>query len=113
MNIEADDLSPMLARAEEASALMRALASPYRLMILCHLNGGEKSVGTLQTLVGLSQSALSQHLARLRADGLVATRREGQTIHYSLNGQPPAEVIGVLHRLYCESAPETATARGA
>lgn len=80
---------------------MRALSNPYRLMILCELHGGERSVGTLERIVGLKQSPLSQHLAKLRRDGLVATRREAQTIHYSLASPEAAKVIGLLYRLYC------------
>ena len=91
----------MHSRAGEASSLMRALSNPYRLMILCELHGGERSVGTLERIVGLKQSPLSQHLAKLRRDGLVATRREAQTIHYSLASPEAAKVIGLLYRLYC------------
>jgi len=88
--------------ARRASTLLRALGNERRLMILCHLAAGERSVGELQRLVGLGQSALSQHLARLRRDHLVKTRRAAQTIYYAL-GSPEAEaVIAVLHRLYCE-----------
>ena len=70
-------------------------------MILCQLHGGEKSVTPLQGSVGLSQSALSQHLARLREDGLVKTRRESQTIYYSLATPNVSEMIALLYRLYC------------
>jgi DNA-binding transcriptional ArsR family regulator len=73
-------------------------------MILCNLHQGERSVTKLQESVGLSQSALSQHLARLRADGLVTTRRESQTIYYSLATQNVSELIGLLYRLYCAPA---------
>jgi len=88
-------------RATEASTLMKALASPHRLLILCKLHEGEQSVGALAQVVGLSQSALSQHLARLRRDRLVTTRRESQTIHYALASAKVAEVIALLYRLYC------------
>lgn len=70
-------------------------------MILCHLIDGEKSAGALERLVGLRQSALSQHLAKLRARGLVRTRRDGQSIRYALVGEGPRAVIEVLYRLYC------------
>ena len=99
MNIQTDDLRP---RANEAASLMRALSSPHRLMILCELLQGERSVGQLELVVRLRQSALSQHLAKLRADGLVSTRRESQTIHYSLADPAVAKVIGTLHELYCQ-----------
>ena len=93
-----EDLAP---RAAEAEAFLKAMANRYRLMILCQLHQGEKSVTTLQGGVGLSQSALSQHLARLREDGLVKTRRESQTIFYSLATPNVSELIALLYRLYC------------
>jgi DNA-binding transcriptional ArsR family regulator len=71
------------------------------LLVLCNLANGEKSVGQLQSIIGLSQSALSQHLARLRQDGLVQTRRESQTIYYSLSSDEASRVIAVLYELYC------------
>jgi ArsR family transcriptional regulator, virulence genes transcriptional regulator len=84
-----------------ASCLMKAMANEKRLMILCQLLEGEKSVGQLEKAVGLSQSALSQHLARLRRDRLVATRRSAQTIYYSLKGRDAQAVIQTLHDLFC------------
>lgn len=87
--------------AAAASRLLKALANERRLMILCHLTTSERSVGELERLVGLSQSALSQHLARLREDGLVKTRRAAQTIYYSLDGEAAPRVIAVLYELYC------------
>lgn len=91
-------------RAEAAADLLKAMGHPCRLMILCHLIDGEKSAGTLERLVGLRQSALSQHLAKLRAHALVTTRREGQSIVYTLADPAPRAVIEVLHRLYCAPA---------
>lgn len=87
--------------AAAASRLLKALANERRLMILCHLSESERSVGELERLVGLSQSALSQHLARLREDGLVKTRRAAQTIYYSLDGEAAPRIIAVLYELYC------------
>ncbi len=87
--------------AGQATRLLKALANESRLMILCNLAGGEMTVGELNTHVDLSQSALSQHLALLRRDGLVQTRRQAQTIHYSLSEGPAQQVIGVLHDIYC------------
>ena len=87
--------------AQQASTLLKAMANEHRLMILCQLLAGEKSVGELERVIGLSQSALSQHLARLRRDDLVRTRRQAQTIFYSLNGTEARAVIETLHRLYC------------
>ncbi len=91
----------MAEHADEASRLMRALANPSRLVILCLLNGGEMSVGQINERVPLAQSALSQHLAVLRRDGLVSTRRESQTIYYSVRPGPAAEILAVLHAHFC------------
>ena len=91
----------MAAHAEDAARLMRALANPHRLLVLCVLSEGELPVGELNARVPLSQSALSQHLAVLRADGLVATRREAQAIYYRLNPGPAPSIIRTLHDLYC------------
>ena len=88
--------------ARKASALLKAMANERRLLILCHLAQGEKSVSELEGLVTLSQSALSQHLARLRRDGLVSTRRVAQTIYYSLAGREAGAIMETLHALYCE-----------
>lgn len=76
------------------------MGNTHRLMILCQLSKGERNVGELERIVGLSQSALSQHLARLRNDNLVKTRRAAQTIYYSLAGEEAAAVIETLCRLY-------------
>ena len=91
----------MADHAADAAGLMKALGNESRLMILCTLADGEQSVGQLNDRISLSQSALSQHLALLRRDGLVRTRRESQTIHYSMADGPAAKVIGLLHDLYC------------
>lgn len=89
------------AHAEQAAALLRALANPHRLMILCSLVDGEHTVGNLNDRIPLSQSALSQHLARLREEGLVDTRRESQAIHYRIADPMVLELIAPLHRRYC------------
>ena len=91
----------LIGSARRASTLLKAMSNERRLLILCHLAEGERSVGELESLVGLSQSALSQHLARLRADGLVATRREAQTIYYTLADETARAVIATLHAAYC------------
>jgi ArsR family transcriptional regulator, virulence genes transcriptional regulator len=96
MNLE--ELAPKAAQAE---SLLKALANRHRLMILCELHKGETAVSELQRALGLSQSSLSQHLARLREDALVATRRESQTIHYSLANPKVEGVIALLHELFC------------
>lgn len=95
--------SSMAAKAAEASAFLKMLANEHRLLVLCRLvEVGEASVGELCQAVGLSQSALSQHLARLREEGLVATRREAQTIFYRI-ADPRAEgLLQRLHDLFCK-----------
>lgn len=87
--------------AESACALLKAMSNERRLMILCHLATGESSVGDLERRVGLSQSALSQHLAVLREKKLVATRREAQTIFYSLASREAVAIMSTLWDLYC------------
>jgi DNA-binding transcriptional ArsR family regulator len=87
--------------AEAAAALLRAMGGKSRLLVLCNLVEGERSVGELQRIVGLSQSALSQHLAVLRRTKLVETRRETQTIYYRLAGGAATAVLETLHGLYC------------
>ena len=87
--------------AGEATRLLRALSNEHRLMILCQLGDGEMQVSQLQALVGLSQSALSQHLARLREDGMVATRRDGTAVFYRIHDPAALKVIAVLADLYC------------
>lgn len=97
------DLSPeaFAAKAGEAADLLKALAHEARLMVLCQLTEGEHSAGALQDGSGLSQSALSQHLARLREEGLVDTRREAQTIYYRLADEKAARVLATLAEIYC------------
>jgi DNA-binding transcriptional ArsR family regulator len=95
------DAEAMRAHADEASRLLRTLAHGQRLRVLCLLVDGELSVGEINERIDLSQSALSQHLARLRADRLVATRREAQTIYYRLASGPARQLLGALHGIYC------------
>ncbi|RZO86891.1 MAG: transcriptional regulator [Oceanococcus sp.] len=94
----------MAEHVDAAAGLLKALANPNRLMVLCLLADGELSVGQLNEQVPLTQSALSQHLAVLRRDGLVQTRRDAQTVYYSAQPGPAAEIIAVLHRTYCGHA---------
>lgn len=97
------DPARFAARASEVASLLEVLASQPRLMILCRLaTGGELSVGALAADIALSPSALSQHLARLRADGLVTTRREGQRIHYRIDDPRVLTLMQTLHDLYCK-----------
>jgi len=98
---EEKQMKVMARRAEEAAALMRSLSHAARLRVLCDLVGGEKSAGELVQASGLSQSALSQHLARLRGDGLVATRLEAQTIHYRVADPKVLKIVRLLYELYC------------
>ena len=101
------DLSRMAENAEQASQLLTAMANPKRLMILCNLLDRELSVNELAERVELAQSPLSQHLSKLRAWGLVKTRREGQHIQYTLASAEVREILATLYDLYC--APEPAT----
>lgn len=91
--------------AAAAAALLKALANPHRLQVLCVLVEGERSAGALNACVPLSQSALSQHLAVLREDRLVYTRRDAQSIRYRLAPGPTREILRVLHRYFCGSTP--------
>ncbi|HQW80363.1 MAG TPA: metalloregulator ArsR/SmtB family transcription factor [Pseudomonadota bacterium] len=93
----------MAAQAELAADLLKAMAHPQRLRVLCLLVEGERSVGEINREIKLSQSALSQHLAKLREEGLVATRKEAQTVYYRLAAGPAVEVIRTLHDVYCPS----------
>lgn len=95
----------MRAHAADAARLMKALGNEQRLHILCHLIDGPLSVGELNQRLDLSQSALSQHLAVLRELGLVATRREAQTIHYSIPDGPVVRVMALLQDIYCPREP--------
>ncbi len=108
MNMQKPPAPPqeMARNAQSAATYLKTLAHEGRLMILCHLGSGEKSVGELEELLDLRQAAVSQMLARLRDEGLVATRREGKTIYYSLADQNTSEVIALLYRLFCEPGQE-------
>ena len=89
-------------RADEAADFLKLLANEHRLLILCHLAAaGEMTVSALADAVGLSQSALSQHLARLRQDGLVAFRRDAQTLHYRVTDQRAVRLLKTLKQVFC------------
>ena len=92
----------MTAQAQAASAFLKALAHEGRLMILCHLSSGEKSVTELELLLDQRQAAVSQQLARLRGEGLVDCRREGKTIYYSLGDPRAARMIGLVYEMFCK-----------
>lgn len=108
-NILPMDARRLETKAGQAATLLKALSNRRRLLILCRLTEGEMSVGSLAASLGLSQSALSQHLARLRARGLVRTRRDAQTIYYALAGEEAPRIMAALTDLYCP--PEPARAR--
>jgi len=90
--------------AKRASEFLKALAHESRLMILCILTEGEKSVSELEDHLGLRQPTVSQQLARLRADGLVATRRDGKTVYYSVASDEARTVIGAIYDMFCRKA---------
>jgi len=95
------DLDMLLANAREASEFLKALSHEVRLLILCFLIEGEKSVSEIEKMLKLRQPAVSQQLARLRADGLVETRRNGKNIYYSLARTEVRDVIQALHDAFC------------
>jgi DNA-binding transcriptional ArsR family regulator len=104
MNIQAKS---MYAAADQASDLLKALANRHRLLIVCQLIERERSVGELAELLTLRDSTVSQHLALLRKDGVVTTRREAQTIYYSVGSAPVREILTTLYHIYCAPTPRT------
>jgi DNA-binding transcriptional ArsR family regulator len=102
--------------AERAAELLKSLANRHRLLIVCQLIEGERSVGELAEFLGIRDSTVSQHLALLRKDGVVTARRDGQTIWYSISSAPARQVLEALYRVYCapqpfcEPGPRTASA---
>ncbi len=101
-NSASENMGEMSEHARAARDLLKALGHETRLMILCLLVDGEKSVGELEVLMDLRQPSVSQQLARLRADGLVDTRRDGRTIYYSMGSSEAAQVVRLLYDLYCK-----------
>lgn len=95
------NMEAMTEHARAASELLKALAHETRLLILCLLVEGEKSVGELEQIMQMRQPSVSQQLARLRLDGLVQTRREGRTIYYSIGSEEARQVVAVLHKMFC------------
>jgi len=98
----------MKASARSAADLMRSLANENRLMLLCQLVDGEKSVGSLADQLGVRQTLVSQQLALLRRAGLVEARRDGQTIFYALASSEAERVLGLLYDIYCQPTPDAA-----
>lgn len=95
------DLDKMRASATEVTELLKLLGHRDRLLVLCELKAGEASVGDLARRLDIKQSPLSQHLARMRHNGVVVARREAQTVYYRINDGKVAEVVSVLYKLYC------------
>lgn len=95
------DLPAIHAAADRASELLKSLANRHRLLILCQLLDGERSVGDLVAFLGIRDTVVSQHLALLRKDGLVAPRREGQTIRYAIASAPAEAILAALAEIYC------------
>ena len=91
----------MQKNAVQAASFLKLLSNPSRLLVLCQLVDGERSVGELETYLDISQSALSQHLARLRAEGLVSTRKDGQTVNYSIKDAKVLKVLELIYAMYC------------
>ena len=99
------ELTELHDMASQACELLKAMANEWRLMILCQLSEGEKTVSELQSILGLSQSALSQHLAVLRREKIVVARKNAQSVHYSLAGDEATRVMETLHELFCGARP--------
>ncbi len=100
-DISAEDMEKMMTSACDASNMLKALSHEGRLMILCHLVTGEKTVTELEDLLSARQAAVSQQLARLRLEGLVTPRRDGKAIYYSLTDERPKQILEVIYDLFC------------
>ncbi|MDC1481940.1 metalloregulator ArsR/SmtB family transcription factor [Ascidiaceihabitans sp.] len=101
VNMCAEDMDKMATNAMEASNFLKAISHEGRLMILCHLASGEKSVTELEELLSARQAAVSQQLSRLRLEGLVSPRRDGKTIYYRLTDDRPKKIMEVVYDLFC------------
>ena len=102
-NMCQEDMEKMVKNAQAASNFLKAISHEGRLMILCHLASGEKSVTELEDLLSARQAAVSQQLTRLRLEGLVTPRREGKAIYYSLTDDRPKQIMEVVYDLFCRS----------
>ena len=98
------DPEAMKAGAEIASELLKSLSNRYRLLILCRLADGERSVGQLAEFLGIRDSTVSQHLALLRRDKIIAARRDGQTIWYRIESEPAREIVNTLYNSFCRTS---------
>ncbi len=103
-------LDAMMEHAELATGFLKALAHEGRLMILCHLSGGEKSVTELEELLSSRQAAVSQQLARLRLEGLVENRRDGKAIYYRIGDERVRVMVRLIHDMFCGAASESGKA---
>lgn len=102
MQVTNDHIQELAQQSAQAAELLRVMANEQRLLILCHLSAaGELSVSALGERMSLSQSALSQHLARLREDGIASYRREAQTLYYRLANEKASRLLALLHDIYC------------
>ena len=101
-NMRDEDIEKMMKNAQRASNFLKAISHEGRLMILCHLASGEKSVTELEDLLAARQSAVSQQLTRLRLEGLVTPRRDGKTIYYSLTDDRSKQIMEVVYELFCK-----------
>lgn len=101
MKLSPKDIEEFSGNVEQAAALMKVLANPSRLLLLCLLSDGEKNVSELEELLKLRQPSLSQQLSRLREDKLVETRREGKSIYYRLASDEAQQIVVLLHSLFC------------
>nr|WP_132580075.1 metalloregulator ArsR/SmtB family transcription factor [Paralcaligenes ureilyticus] len=100
------DMDVMRNSADAACRLMKVLSNPDRLLLLCQMTQGEKCVSELESLVGIEQPTLSQQLGVLRAEGLVATRREGKNIYYRISSTPTRAIMEVLYAQFCNRQKE-------
>ncbi len=102
-NTTSEDMDRMVKNAERACSFLKSIAHEGRMMILCHLATGEKTVTELEDLLSARQAAVSQQLGRLRMEGLVVPRREGKTIYYSLTDDRPKQIMSVVYDLFCKT----------
>ena len=105
-SLDATEMQELHEMATHAVELLKAMANEWRLMILCQLAEGEKTVSELQSILGLSQSALSQHLAILRREKVVKARKHAQSVSYSLSGDDATKVMETLHDVFCAAQGE-------
>lgn len=101
------DAQEMITQSQVAANFLKALSHEGRLMILCYLSSGEKSVGELEQLLSSRQAAVSQQLSRLRGEGMVECRREGKTVYYSLGDHKARKMIDTVYSLFCSVSPES------